>query len=460
MAVGMALIFLFFFGAATFAWQGFQVRLEPVLSWQGFTEIRLPPAGVIRARTHLTPLGLRLTLEEVDLARLMNLLSKSFNREVLTQEAIVAGKRFLLIYLLRLLALSALGGGLGVILLRQASWRRVLWGAVTGTLSVLVLILGTYFSYSPAMFRHAEYRGSLAAAPWIINVLERALEDMDRFRKQVEILAQNITAILGQMSEIQSFSGDTYNQNPHELKVLHISDIHNNPAGYDIVEAVIRTFDVDLIIDTGDISDFGTPLEAQLTARIKKLKVPYLFAAGNHDSPEILRSMAKIPNVKLLQGKVTEVKGLRILGFPDPLAASNEIQPLDGAALGPYVDRIDTTLEGIKVKPHLLAVHNPNLALPFAGRLPVILYGHDHRLSLKEYRGSVICDAGTTGAAGLRSLTSPEKVSYSLVLLRFQDTGQGWQLKAADTIRLNDLQGSFHLERQIFFREEGRFFSP
>jgi len=41
---------------------------------------------------------------------------------------------------------------------------------------------------------------------------------------------------------------------------------------------------VNLVIDTGDLSDLGLPIENELSKGIAELKVPYLFVAGNHDS--------------------------------------------------------------------------------------------------------------------------------------------------------------------------------
>ena len=42
------------------------------------------------------------------------------------------------------------------------------------------------------------------------------------------------------------------------VRVLHVSDIHNNPVAFDFMEQIINNFNVDFVIDTGDITDYGT----------------------------------------------------------------------------------------------------------------------------------------------------------------------------------------------------------
>ena len=47
---------------------------------------------------------------------------------------------------------------------------------------------------------------------------------------------------------------------------------------------------MDLVIDTGDLTDYGTAIETGLAGQIKTTKgVPYLFIPGNHDSPEVIQ---------------------------------------------------------------------------------------------------------------------------------------------------------------------------
>ena len=53
----------------------------------------------------------------------------------------------------------------------------------------------------------------------------------------------------------------------------------------------------DLIIDTGDLTDWGTPLEAEIITRIEELAIPYLFAAGNHEAPDVLARLGQTSNV-------------------------------------------------------------------------------------------------------------------------------------------------------------------
>ena len=45
----------------------------------------------------------------------------------------------------------------------------------------------------------------------------------------------------------------------------------------------------DMIVDTGDLTDFGSPPETAMVQGIRKIGYPYVFVAGNHDSQTVMR---------------------------------------------------------------------------------------------------------------------------------------------------------------------------
>lgn len=87
------------------------------------------------------------------------------------------------------------------------------------------------------------------------------------------------------------------------------------------------------------------------------------------------------------------------------------------------------------------------MARPLAGKVPVVLNGHDHRLSVREAEGTTWIDAGTSGAAGIRGLEERKEVPYSMVLLYFARNAEGYRLRTIDTLEVRGRSAGFTLNR-------------
>ncbi|MDI3281434.1 MAG: hypothetical protein QJR13_08710, partial [Bacillota bacterium] len=181
------------------------------------------------------------------------------------------------------------------------------------------------------------------------------------------------------------------------------------------------------------------------------------LAAGNHDAPHVLARLQRYPNVRVLNGKPQYFRGLTILGFPDPASATNDPAVPAPAVYRQLAREVQATLEASPRPVDILALHNAAAAPPSLKGVPLLLHGHDHRLSVTKRGETVWIDAGTTGAAGVRGLD--QKVPYSLVLLYFERraepdaTGRLYRLVAADTIQVDNLMAGFRLERILFSSE-------
>src|SRR5690606_37727877 len=102
------------------------------------------------------------------------------------------------------------------------------------------------------------------------------------------------------------------------IRVLHVSDIHLNPQAFDLMERTTEQFGIDAVVDTGDLTDWGTDPETQLIDRIGDLDVPYVYVRGNHDSRRTQAAVAAQPNAVVLDGDGAEVAGLQFWGIGDP----------------------------------------------------------------------------------------------------------------------------------------------
>jgi len=429
----------------SFFLDAFQIQLSLQIFDQGYTQISLPPVGQVRARTHLTPLKLNITLKGVDLDLLKRMVDEAPAETGLVQQIRTRLVSLIQRFLLWVMFLSGVGGAFGLWVMGRRNIAALLKGAVVGLTGMAVLVAGSVATYDVNAFRQPQYTGVLRAAPWMVGLVEESVVKVRQLGQQLELMADNLSRLYGSIERLEPLG-----TNRTTLKVLAVSDIHNNPAAIDLMQGLVRTFGVDFVVDTGDISDFGTPLEASLVRRLGDLGVPYVFAAGNHDSPEILSSMRRIPNVILLEGRTVTVKEIPIMGLPDPSSARLSPAVASRAEIEASVAEIRRGLAGSPVRPLVLAVHLPQVAFALGGEVPVILYGHTHSPSIRQERGSAFINPGTTGASGLRGLQATQEVPFGLALLHFVQEAGKWKLLAADAITLFQVKSGFTLERTLF----------
>lgn len=438
-----ALIFINLFSSMNFHYQGFEFQINVAFLKPAQTLVELPPVGVIKVKTHLPPLQLNVKLESINLEQIKNFLAEVPSQSVLAAQAKQKIMQVLRIFVVKIFLLAALGGLFGVFLTHCKNWKVYLAGALLAIVFTGTFLLSTILTYNTNEFATPEYDGALEAAPWVIGAAEKTLDKLNLLKQQMTFLADNVHKLSQQMDNIQPVA---QTQAQADLKILHVSDIHNNPAAFDFIEKTAELFNVDMILDTGDISDFGTPLEALLLERLKELDTPYLFVPGNHDTPQIIEAMKNIPGVTIVEGS-TEINGVKITGIPDPAAYTNDVTPVGKDELSKFLQpRIEDLPENVD----LLATHQPEAAEFFAGKAPVLLVGHTHKQSIIELENSIMINAGTTGAAGIRGLEKQKLPPYTAVLLHFKKFNKKFKLIAVDILQISDLAGQFSLERKIF----------
>lgn len=437
-----AMIFINYLGSFTVSVNVFDLELTTKLLKPGNTIVNIPPFGRIIAKTHKLPVQLNITLINIKPNLIKDLLSNSFKQNELVAELKHEAQKAIKIYILKLLLLSFAGAAFFGMVFRY----NIKYIILIGLMSLIVFIsIGGYVynSYNYDAFIDPKYEGILEAAPWMMGIARQTLPQIDKLGEQMQVITRNAYTLLTKINDIRPIDKEG------QVLILHISDLHNNPAAFDFIEETVKSFNVDIIVDTGDITDFGTPLEIGLIKRINELKIPYIFIPGNHDSPAVLAAMKSQKNVVVLNDGYINLKGITIYGIGDPAAASISTEIPADVNLDEYSLAKKQGLINNSIEPDIVAAHNIKTAQHFADIAPTILIGHNHALKVEKIGDTVLVNAGTTGAAGIRGFQSKEDLPYSEVLLYLNpDAGRHEKFIAADIIKIYSLsQKGLTLER-------------
>lgn len=406
------------FGAQSYRWQAFDVEIRVAPARQGQTRLILQPLGEVRAATHETPLALKVSLRGLSFEKLKKFLLAPRGRKDLERDFERTARRSLADFTTRQILLGALGALLAPLLFRIRRVRTWLFCGLIGGGFVAALLLVTLRTFDKQAFQNPTYTGSLREAGAIIGIARSAFVNAQALSDRLRTVAANMNTLYGRISAAPGLVPDE----KETIRLLHVSDIHNNPAAVDFVRELSERFGVAAVVDTGDLSDFGTTLESPLSRGLARLRVPYVFIPGNHDSQATLRAIRANPNALILDdpnGSFVTVAGLRLLGLPDPSSARTDVgsvntSPEELRAAG---ERLRAAFD--REKPDIVCVHNPRMAEPLLPIAPLILCGHMHRTAIEVTDGRIVCNAGTTGGAGLRYFDRKEGVDFSAAVLTF-----------------------------------------
>jgi predicted phosphodiesterase len=431
---------------ATTHFAGMTVRAAFTPARSGATVMHLPPFGVISARTHRAPLRLDVEVEQVRVEEAARWIRQHPDR----QEVIASAKaemRRVAMRLVKVTLIAALLGALAASLLLFAGGRLAAVGVVSGFLSVAVPLAALASTYQVSALSKPTFRGELSRAPMLLNVAGNAWRDYSDLVRDLPKITRAVVGLYGQLGQAAPLEATDAGE---DWRVLLISDLHNNPLGVRVGVDLAKSYDVRLVLVAGDITDMGSPLETKLTSTWREFAAPVVMITGNHDSEAVVRACAALPGVTVLDnGEVVTRAGLTIMGFGDPAARRAGVGRVDPtrAELKDLTARVIDRLEAGPL-PDLLMIHNHHAAAQLAGHAPLIVCGHSHRALIRETKGSLIVNDGTTGAAGLRYLTGPKRPPYGAVVFHFGKQDGKPVLRAVDAIAMQLPSGDFTATRQ------------
>ncbi|MFC8571429.1 metallophosphoesterase [Streptomyces sp. NPDC057245] len=411
------------------------MTLRPSLN--GGTKINVSPLGALQLDSHVAPVRLDVNVDQLDPARAQALVDHPERLSGLQDEvAQDVGHGTLDLAVRSCVAVVTGATTLGLLVYRRP--RRAL-GAGGLALTLLLASGGTaYATWNPDSVLEPKFSGLLSSAPSLVGNARSIVTEFDVYQQELARLVTNVTKLYDVTSTLPAYQPD-----PTTIRVLHVSDIHLNPASWKIIASLVEQYKVNVIVDSGDTMDHGTAAENGFLDPVEDLGAPYVWVRGNHDSRGTQEYLQHLKNVHVLDdGRARTVAGLRFAGIGDPQYTPDRSesdgaeasQELAGARLASALR--DQTAAGTPVD--IAVAHEPSAAREVDGAVPLVLSGHLHHEDMEVMKyGTRLRIEGSTGGSGLRAVEGkyPDPIQAS-VLYFDRDTRR---LQAWDQIKLGGL---------------------
>ncbi|MET9803785.1 metallophosphoesterase [Streptomyces sp. NPDC006368] len=425
------------------------MTLRPSLS--GGTKINVSPLGALTLDSHHAPIRLDVDVDQLDPVRAQALVQHPERLSGLQEEItddVADGTR-------ELAFRSCVAVVSGATALGLAVYRRPRRALAAGGLALALLAasgVSAYATWNPKSVLEPKFSGLLSSAPSVVGSARSIVSEFDVYQKELARLVTNVTKLYDATSTLP-----TYQPDPGTMRVLHVSDIHLNPAAWEIIRSLVEQYRIDVIIDSGDTMDHGTAAENGFLDPISDLGAPYVWVRGNHDSKVTQQYLEGLKNVHVLdEGRAVTVAGLRVAGTGDPqftpdrsvVAAGDDAERVAGIRLAAALrgqERAGTPVD-------IAVAHNPVAARETDGEVPLVLSGHVHQRKTELLpNGTRLRIEGSTGGGGLRALQNdePEKVRTSVLYLD-RDTRhlQAWDEITLGGLGLTTAEVSRHLPEE------------
>ncbi|MFF7148157.1 metallophosphoesterase family protein [Streptomyces griseoaurantiacus] len=410
------------------------MALRPSLT--GGTKINVSPLGALELSTHSAPVRLDVNVDQLDAARAQALVDHPERLSGLQEEvAQDVADDTLDLAVRSCVAVVSGATALGLVVYRRP--RRAL--AAGGLALALLAACGTsaYATWNPKAVLEPKFSGLLSSAPSLVGSARSIVTEFDVYQQELARLVTNVTKLYDVTSTLPAYRPD-----PSTIRVLHVSDIHLNPASWKIIASLVKQYDINVIVDSGDTMDHGTAAENGFLDPVADLGAPYVWVRGNHDSATTQDYLGKMKNVRVLDdGRAVTVAGLRFAGIGDPqytpdrtAERGDRAEELAGARLASSLR--DQRNAGTPVDVAL--VHEPSAARETDGEVPLVLSGHLHHEGTEVMKyGTRLRIEGSTGGSGLRAVEGKHPDPIEASVLYFDRDSR--RLQAWDAIKLGGL---------------------
>ncbi|MFL4905370.1 metallophosphoesterase [Streptomyces sp. MMS24-I2-30] len=411
------------------------MTLRPSLT--GGTKINVSPLGALTLDSHVAPFRLDVNVDQLDPVRSQALVDHPERLSGLQDEVTRDVEHGTLDLAVR----SCIAVVAGATALGLAVYRRPGRALTAGGLALALLAASgatAFATWNPQSVLEPKFSGLLSSAPSVVGNARSIVTEFDVYQKELARLVTNVTKLYDVTSTLPAYQPD-----PSTIRVLHVSDIHLNPASWKIIASLVKQYKVNVIVDSGDTMDHGTTAENGFLDPIANLDVPYVWVRGNHDSRATQRYLERLKNVQVLDdGRARTVAGLRFAGIGDPqFTPDRSVAPGGDQAEQLAGDQLASALRDQRAAGTPVDValaHEPSAARETDGEVPIVLAGHLHHEQTEVMRyGTRLRVEGSTGGSGLRAVegTYPDPIEASILYFD-RDTRR---LQAWDEIELGGL---------------------
>ncbi|MFF9770062.1 metallophosphoesterase [Streptomyces sp. NPDC014636] len=403
----------------------------------GGTKINVSPLGALSLDSHVAPVRLDVNVDQLDPERSQALVDHPERLSGLQDEVARDVEHGTLDLAVR----SGVAVVSGATALGLAVYRRPRRALAAGGLALALLAAcgaSAYATWNPKSVLEPRFSGLLSSAPSVVGNARSIVTEFDVYQKELARLVTNVTKLYDVTSTLPAYRPD-----PSTIRVLHVSDIHLNPAGWKIIGSLVEQYQVNVIVDSGDTMDHGTAAENGFLDPVRDLGVPYVWVRGNHDSRATQHYLQRMKNVRVLDdGRAETVAGLRFAGIGDPqftpdrsvVPGSEASEELAGARLASALR--DQQAAGTPVD--VAVAHEPSAARETDGEVPLVLCGHLHHEGTEVLPyGTRLRMEGSTGGSGLRAVEHKYPAPIEASILYFDRDSR--RLQAWDAIKLGGL---------------------
>lgn len=426
-----------------------QTRLSVTPSLTGGTAVAIPPLGELRVRSHGGPWRLAVEVTRINATDARRIFSNPAAVNGLGERVVSDLRGAVLTVVVRSAVAAVLGALLLGVLVFRRRWRLVLLSGAVSTAAVLGGGAVAAVTFDPKAVNQPQYDGLLASAPSVVGNVRDIVANFGRYEDQLARLVTNVSRLYDVTSTLPAYSAD-----PATIRVLLVSDLHLNPAAWEVIRSVSEQFDVEVVVDAGDLTDHGSVAEGAYVDQVATLGVPYVWVRGNHDSATTQAQVAAQPNAVVLdRARPVTVAGLRFLGWGDPRFTPDK----DTRDSGPSatVGQVGLAMgSALRAQPpdapvDIAVVHDGAAAPLTDGAVPLVLSGHYHRREQRLLPGGTLSFfQGSTGASGLRGLEREKPTPVRASVLYLDRTTK--RLQAWDDITLGGLGlASAKIERRV-----------
>ena len=483
-SVGGAVVGTMLFAHADLNVGPFRAEMAISPSLLGGTEVDLPPLGSLHLDSHDGPIHLKVNLASLDQSRTEALIDDPAAISSAGENAVEDVRSGVIRLGVRTLGIAVLSA----LVLAALIFRDVRRMAAAGVTSLVVtagslgLAAGTL---RPDSIAEPRYEGLLVNAPAVVGDARRIADNYGRYADQLQQIVSNVSRLYTTVSALP-----VYEPAGNTTRILHVSDLHLNPSSFGLIRTVVQTFEIDAVVDTGDLVDWGSSAETGYASSIPSVGVPYIWIRGNHDSAAIQAAVERQDNAVVLDDTITTVDGLTIAGIGDPEFTPDKSETpaaADDPAASPLIragTRLADTVRAAGKPVDIALVHDPAMAPPLSGVVPVVLAGHTHRRTVsllpaptaapdasaspapapsagaagRTPAATRLMIEGSTGGAGLRGLEKEDPTPLSLSVLYFDENRQ---LKAYDDIQLGGTgESNVEMQRNVVGAEPEETPSP